>query len=263
LVRGAENEPGLAADALRAVLATNAGFIEGLPFPKSGWTRVVDTTDEVQFVALERRQVADRPWYLIAFELRNGRWKGLYMGECRLHPAALENGFGAGEWWLAKSAEPTDRILSAFVREGGCTVGPARPAMIGTPIIAPRGDVVKVVIPVRFTHDGRCTAATPTTIDVGQLLGNRRLLDAGVFPARDAQVSPPCPIGTGCAVSPRTEAALPLHRETSRRSDGPGRSPADFSDRSWVGLLPGRLVHRGRGFGPVAVTSRCGTQSST
>ena len=25
----------------------------------------------------------------------------------------------------------------------------------------------------------------------------------------------------------------------------------------------GRLVHRGRGFGPVAVTSRCGTQSST
>ena len=25
----------------------------------------------------------------------------------------------------------------------------------------------------------------------------------------------------------------------------------------------GRLVHRGSGFGPVAVTSRCGTQSST
>ena len=32
----------------------------------------------------------------------------------------------------------------------------------------------------------------------------------------------------------------------------------------WVVLHDGgRPVHRGRGFGPVAVTSRCGTQSST
>jgi hypothetical protein len=190
-VRGAESEPGPTADALRAVLATNAGFIEGVPFPKSGWTRPFETSDEVQFVALETRRLEDRPWYLIAFELRNGRWDRTYTGECRLRPAGLQQGFGAGEWWLATSAEPTDRMLSIFVREAGCTVGPAQPARIGTPMVAPREEVVKVVIPVRTSDDGRCTGATPATIDIGMPLGKRRLVDAGAFPARDVRQSPP------------------------------------------------------------------------
>ena len=191
LVLGAENEPGPAAGALRAVLATRAGFVEGVPFPKSGWTRVVDTPDEVQFVALERRQMADHPWYLIAVALRNGRWNSNHIGECRLHPAALEKGFGAGEWWLSTSAKPTDRTLSALVREGACMVGPALPVRIGTPIVAARADEVKVVVPVRETDDNGCLGATPTTIDLGQPLGNRRLVDGAVFPARDVQAQPP------------------------------------------------------------------------
>ena len=191
LVRGAENEPGPEADALRAVLATNEGFIAGVPFPKSGWTRAVETGNKVQFVAFEMRQIVDRPWYLIAFQLRNGRWNRDYTGECRLRPAGLANGVDPGEWWLAKSAEPTDRMLTAFVREDGCSVGPVLPSRVGTPIVAPRADVVKVVIPVRSSDDGGCTGATPITIDIGQPLGNRRLVDAGVFPARDAQTQPP------------------------------------------------------------------------
>ena len=92
---------------------------------------------------------------------------------------------------MAKPAEPSDRTLTAFVREGGCTVGPALPSRIGTPIVAPRADVVKVVIPVRFTDDGGCTGATPITTDIGQPLGKRRLVDAGFFPERDPQESPP------------------------------------------------------------------------
>jgi len=190
LVHGAENEPGPAADALRAKLATGEGFISGLPFPKTGWTRAVDNADEVQFVAFETRAIQDPTRYLIDFQLRDGRWTPHYTGECRLHAAAMEPGFAAGEWWLAQAVEPEDRKLAVVVREGGCTTDPARPERIGTPIVAPRGDVLKLVIPVRSTDDGTCTGATPLTIDIGQPIGARRILDAGPFPAREVSSAP-------------------------------------------------------------------------
>jgi hypothetical protein len=191
LKRGAENETDAAAAALRAVLATNEGFIEGVRFPRSGWTRVAQTADEVQFVALETRIPEDRPWYLIAFQLRNGGWVRHHTGECRLRPAALPAGFGPGEWWLATSAEPTDRSVSAFVREAACSVGPARPDSIGAPIVVQRQGEVKVVVPVRVSANGGCVGATPITIDIGQPLGTRRLVDAQVFPARNVGTTRP------------------------------------------------------------------------
>lgn len=124
--------------------------------------------DEVQFVALEMRPITDRPWYLIAFQLRNGRWELHNTGECRLHAAPLEKGYIAGEWRLAKAAEPMDRTLSASVRDAGCTVSPARPDRIGSPMIAWRWTDVKVVVPVPRTEDGSCSMGpAPTTIDLG------------------------------------------------------------------------------------------------
>jgi hypothetical protein len=181
---GAETGSDGPAAALRAFLATS----EQETFPRSGWIKVVQTGDTAQFVAHDSQMGLD----LVALHLRNGQWKPYHIGECRLRPA-IGGGLFAGSWWLATgtSLEPGDHVFDAFASEFGCRVGPPRPAAVGDPVVAHRSDQVKIVVPVQRDVNVDCaTGPTAIRIDIGEPLGNRRLVDAAEFPPRDARKAP-------------------------------------------------------------------------
>lgn len=181
----AEHEPDAAAAALRAALSSNENLSR---FPRAGWLRVVQTANDVEFVAPDQDT-----WDVLGFRLGAAGWDLYHSGECRLHPL-LPPDVVAGDWWIAigASLDPTARVVAAMVSERGCPVGPARPDRIGAPLIAHRATDVKIVVPVRIPgSDPDCAVGpTPISIDIGEPIGSRLLLDGGNFPPRDARVRP-------------------------------------------------------------------------
>jgi hypothetical protein len=89
----------------------------------------------------------------------------------------------------------------------------------------------------------------------GCLGGRQTETSIGAWPSRCVTGSPSCLIRLE---TPSPDTDLRWWTERSNLSV--------FHQKVLAGLTAtagGWLVHRGRGFGPVAVTSRCGTQSST
>ena len=173
----AEDGPGGAADALRAWLAQpyNEQSAKG-----GNWRALVLDDSEALFAQ------GTPPGITVRFEHRDGAWKwASSSGRCDLH-VAPPYGLGAGQWVPAAAVAPGDTRFVANVHERGCSSGQSPEGRIEPPVVEYTATSVVVTFWVRLPEGGTqdCRGAPPAPYEVvlREPLGDRTLLDGGVYP---------------------------------------------------------------------------------
>jgi len=179
-----------AGDALRAFLASP----EGAPFVTPSWVRVSETADRVQFIG---RRPNDEGWLFVNFVARDDHWELDLAGECKPR-VVLGGGLGPADWWIDPASPPLGRDATEFdvlVLERACAGGQSSEGRIAPPFVLYEPDSVVLTFGVVLTPGGaRCPGHPPGSYHVrlDEPIGDRWLLDGGVFPPRDA-TKPPSP----------------------------------------------------------------------
>jgi len=179
----AEREDHPSAEALRVFLAEDS---MGLGFlPDAGYWLVGRDAREAQYIA---RLPADResPFGYVTMQATGVDWSIAGGGDCR--PAVMLEGQSPATWTLPPNRPPPDRSTVAFtalVTEMGCTGGEPVGQRLLPPSITYADEAVLIVFAAR-PHQGitTCPGTPPTevTVELREPLGERTLLDAGVFP---------------------------------------------------------------------------------
>lgn len=171
-----------AADALRRHLALGGPDIDFLP--DEGWTLAGMDAGLAEFVtvggALGMKSVS--------VENKGGGWKVSGWGDCR-PTIVLADGLGAAEWAWGGPGDPgpETRTFDALVTEMMCASGRSSEGRIVGPVIVPSAETVLVMFAVRSLGGGTCPSnpSTRVTVDLGEPLGDRQLLDGGRLPFGD------------------------------------------------------------------------------
>lgn len=180
----AENDPDPAAAALRVEII---GSASELRLPRSGWVRVAQLADRVEFVAPDG--VGDG-WFVVGFMLREGRWSLDLMGECQTE-VALPQGVSRAEWRLDPAfplPAAGDRQIHVLINELACASGQSPEGRVQPPIVAPSPTAMTIAILVTNRPGGQDCPGNPDfamTVELPEPLGGRPLLDGAVFPPRD------------------------------------------------------------------------------
>jgi len=183
----AETDPDPAAGALRAEIATGGGTI-----PPTGWIRVAQTADRVQFVA---PSPGGATWWVVGLMVGDGAWVLDLAGECRPQVAAPAGSSLAG-WWLDPAfprPAPEARTINVVLVESACASGSPPVGRVLGPVISSTPTELRIVLFVRQrpgAQDCQGNPEFPMEIELSEPLGARALLDAGVFPPRDASRPP-------------------------------------------------------------------------
>ena len=173
---------------LRAVLAER-----GDPqIPLIGWHLVAATATSAHFVA---HGLGGEPWVEVALQRNAAGWTMDLAGACRLI-VVLGPGIDTAQWWLDPAAgelKPTQTTLDVLVHERTCASGRPPDGRIAAPIVVYQPDALVVafgIVPLAGPQD--CPGAPPGKfrIVLTEPLGQRRLLDGGVVPPRDATRPP-------------------------------------------------------------------------
>ena len=176
------------AAALRAHLALGGPDIDFLP--DEGWRLTGMDGTSAEFVA---RDAGGTKVVEVAND--GGGWRVTGWGECRPR-RALPGGLGDADWVLAPGQPaigPDTRQFDALVTERNCASGKSSEGRIAGPDLFQVGGDVLVTFAVRpLPGGGTCPSnpATMVTVDLGEPLGDRRLLDGGSLPARDPTTAP-------------------------------------------------------------------------
>ena len=179
-----ENHPSAAA--LRAAIVQGGQDIDMLP--ESGYWLASRDERIAEYVAAEPPG-ADPAFVSATFENQGGgRWKLAGWGQCR--PAIVLEGLSRTTWTLdpdvpAPAADAT--TFTALVTETECTSGQAMGARLLPPSITYGEEEVLVVFaaqPQISKGFATCPSNPPArvVVELREPLGDRRLLDAGVFP---------------------------------------------------------------------------------
>ena len=185
---GAELGADEAAAGLRAVLADT----EGLQLPRSGWHLVALSATRAQFIG---RGGGPDAWFVVSLTRGAAGWTLDLAGECGL-VVVLGPGIGPAAWWLDPAAGlpgPETREFTALVQEQSCAGGRPPDGRIAAPLVVYRPDAVIVVFGVVPLPGGQdCQGSPPGKVRIvlTEPLGQRRLLDGGVVPPRDATKPP-------------------------------------------------------------------------
>ncbi len=178
-----------AAVALRAHLAESGPDFEFLP--DTGWHLVGVDDRRAEFIAVG----ADGEIANVTVENGPNGWRVGGWGGCQPR-VALASGLGAAVWAFdPDQPEPdaTTQVFDALVTEMSCNSGqPADGRIVGPQVIA-TADTVLVVFAVRPRpggHDCQGNPAARVTVDLGEPLGNRALLDGGRLPPGDPAMAP-------------------------------------------------------------------------
>jgi hypothetical protein len=177
----AQNDPDPAAAALRAEI-TGAGA--DLRLPRSGWVRVAQVADKVQFVA---PNPAGDGWFVVGLALRDGGWTLDLKGDCKPE-VVLPVGVVRAEWRLDPAfPEPAagDRQIHVLIRERACASGQSPEGRVLPPIVASSQTAMTIAILVTSRPGGQDCPGNPEfpmTVDLPEPLGGRPLLDGAVFP---------------------------------------------------------------------------------
>jgi len=189
LVAGtAETGGDLGAQALRTFLASP----DGQGFPAAGWVKVADLPDRVEFVA---RKPDAGGWSAVAFTRQGENVVVDRAGDCT--PAVfLGAEHGGADWWL-DPAYPTptaaDTVIRLILRERNCASGTTPAERLEAPAIVYEPEAILVTIAVRERHGDQDCQGNPEfslEITLEEAIGDRRLLDAGVWPPRGASRPP-------------------------------------------------------------------------
>ena len=179
-----------AGDALRAFLASP----DGAAFVTPSWVRVSETADRVQFIG---RRPNDEGWLFVNFAARDDHWELDLAGECRPR-VVLGGGLGPADWWIDPASPPRGPEATEFdvlVLERACASGQSSEGRIAPPFVLYEADAVVLTFGVVLKPGGgRCPSNPPSGyhVTLSEPIGNRWLLDGGVFPPRDA-TKPPSP----------------------------------------------------------------------
>jgi hypothetical protein len=185
---GAEFGDDPAAAGLRAVLEERADP----ELPRLGWHRVLASDAHVQFVA---RGVGAQAWHVVALMNGASGWTMDVAGACRL-AVLLGPAMGAASWWVDPARgvpAPSAMAIDALVQERACASGRAPDGRVAAPVVVYQPDAILVVFGVVPLPGGQdCPGAPPARyrIALTEPLGQRRLLDGGVIPPRDATRPP-------------------------------------------------------------------------
>ncbi len=176
--------------ALRAFLASP----EGAPFVTPSWVRVSEMADRVQFIG---RRPNDEGWLVVNFVARDGNWVLDLAAECKPR-VVLGGGLGPADWWIDPAGPPLGREATEFdalVLERACAGGQSSDGRIAPPFVLYEEDTVVLTFGVVLKPGGqRCPGHPPGSyhVTLDEPIGDRWLLDGGVFPPRDA-TTPPSP----------------------------------------------------------------------
>lgn len=189
----AEQEGTPQAAALRAQLAPGAP--EGDWLPNTGWHLVGQDADSSEF-AVQAGQAANREIYSLSVEPGPAGWKASGWGGCR--PAlVMPAGIGTAEWRLDPADPvpgPDTRVFGALVTERACASGELPVGRVVGPAVVAREGEVRVVFGVRTQPGGHNCPSNPSVrvlVDLGELLGDRALVDPVLWPATDVRLPDP------------------------------------------------------------------------
>lgn len=183
----AEQEDHPSAAALRAFLAEDSfglGFL-----PDDGWWLVERDAREAEYVA---RLAPEResPFGSVRMQANGADWAFVGGGDCR--PEVLLEGQMAATWILPPNRPAPDRSTVEFIvlaTDSGCTGGEPVGTRLLPPSITYTEHEVLIVFAARPRGEGggTCQSKPPTeaVVRLREPLGDRRLVDAGVFPPVD------------------------------------------------------------------------------
>jgi hypothetical protein len=191
---GAEGADTPAAEALRVALRGRDARLEDMP--KTAYRILFATDARVVFAA----SVPTESGLATITILRNAdRWAMAGVGTCR--PLLSLPGLNAATWRLRVDAPLPGLDATSFdalVTESACTSGRAADGRLLAPAIVREPTRLLVVFaavppPPAFGNAESCPGNPPTTyrVELGAPLGNRELLDGGVFPPRGVE-NPSC-----------------------------------------------------------------------
>ena len=184
----AETEDHPSAAALRMAIANNGQALDLLP-PSGYW--LVSRDERVAEYLAHPPGFPDSEFASATVENMDGAWKLVGWGGC--HPAIVLDGLSRATWTLeagvaARAADTT--TFTALVTETACTGGLPMETRLLPPSIVYSEDSVSIVFVARPLEWNEGIIVTcpgnPSSRVVVQLrepLGERRLLDAGLFPA--------------------------------------------------------------------------------
>jgi hypothetical protein len=188
-VGAAELEDDAPAAVLKSIIAEPA---DPDIFPDHGWHRVAVGPGGVLFVAPGQGV----PWVQVAAMPAADGWTADLYGECHAQPVTPD-GIGLADFWLDSAAGrpgPDATTLSGFIHERSCASGKPPNGRIQAPMVVFGEGSVVVTVTVRQRPGAQDCPGNPDTtritIELGQPLGDRVILDGSVFPPRDTSVPP-------------------------------------------------------------------------
>ena len=177
---GAEADPDPAAAALRAFLAEPD--TPEMPYPSTGWRRVLETAKSVVFLASTG---GDPGRVIVAFRLTTS-WTLDLTGPCQLH-VVIPTGLGAATWELDHAARPalSDRFVRVRARELACASGALPGGRMQPPNVLYTPDGITIILSVRTRpgeQDCQGNPVVPLTVPLREPIGSRRLQDGSTYP---------------------------------------------------------------------------------
>lgn len=181
------NDP--AAGHLRAFLAGEGPDFDFLP--DAGWHLTGLDAQQAEFVTVG----GDLRIFVVS--LKNGieGWQVTNYGDCQPR-VELAGGLGAAEWAFDPSQPKpgaATQVFDVLVTEMSCNGGQPADGRIVGPQIVRSADTVLVIFAVRPLPGGHTCQSNPSTrtrVDLGEPLGDRKLLDGGRLPPGDPAQPP-------------------------------------------------------------------------
>jgi hypothetical protein len=179
----AELGPEPLAVALRSALSApdHGGFL-----PQSGWYLAGEDGQRAEFVAVG----GANGMFVVSLEASPDGWRSTGWGDC-MAQVRLADGLHPAVWSLDPGAPLPDastQVFDALVTERACAGGRSADGRVVEPWVAADPEQVVVVFAV-VASEGMPTCpsnpASRVTVDLGEPLGERILLDGGRFPAGD------------------------------------------------------------------------------
>jgi hypothetical protein len=174
-----------------ASAALRRQIVESSRLPPTGWHRVAESASGVLFVAPGD---AETPWLQVSFRLDPTRGPAIdTVGRCDLRPLP-PTGATLADWWLdpaAPAPRPGDVAIAALIEEVACAGGDTPAGRVLAPTIRYERDRIVITVAIRTlpgTQSCIGNAPFPVVIDLVEPIGDRLLLDGGVFPPRDARL---------------------------------------------------------------------------
>lgn len=155
--------------------------------PRRGWLLAGRDDRTASFLA---EVAGDPPFAEVQVELQATGWRVVGWGQCR--PRAVFQGLNGATWILDPELPvpgPADTEFQALVTETECASGQPSVGRVLPPAIFYDADEVTVIFAVRPLagdfFDCQGNPATPMLVVLDEALGDRQLLDGGVFPPHD------------------------------------------------------------------------------